>query len=308
MIHPAPTLSVQVDARNPGQFFACCGLFELAHRLWPRAEAWFDVKCRRFFVIAEDAEPTLGQVVENLRRCEISGLTEEERRERDALEEEKRDLSKKNPPAILAPEKESRRKELGKRARAGTLRLADPVALLLDWWQSEDDTGQTPKTWAGLQEIHKIARSAQQALSGIDDLPTLLDHGCVLRTPAEYCKQGTDGQKAVEPFYFDARRFAHALDAGFSLDALEAETIAHPAVELLGLIGLQRFRPCPTPVRRSFDYWVWSRPLSAPVAAGVACGSVPASGRSGYRFALRFRDDQKRYKAFGWATTIGDDT
>jgi len=33
---------VQVDPANPGQFFACCGLLELADRLWPGAEGWFD--------------------------------------------------------------------------------------------------------------------------------------------------------------------------------------------------------------------------------------------------------------------------
>ena len=33
--------SVAVDPTNPGQFFACCGLLELADRLWPGAEGWF---------------------------------------------------------------------------------------------------------------------------------------------------------------------------------------------------------------------------------------------------------------------------
>jgi len=35
------TITVNVDVTNPGQFFACCGLLELAHRLWPGAEGWF---------------------------------------------------------------------------------------------------------------------------------------------------------------------------------------------------------------------------------------------------------------------------
>lgn len=42
MSNPAPSFSVKVDVTNPGQFFACCGLLELAHRLWPGAEGWFD--------------------------------------------------------------------------------------------------------------------------------------------------------------------------------------------------------------------------------------------------------------------------
>jgi hypothetical protein len=36
-----PTLCVNVDPTNPGQFFACCGLLEVADRLWDGAEAWF---------------------------------------------------------------------------------------------------------------------------------------------------------------------------------------------------------------------------------------------------------------------------
>lgn len=39
---PEPSIRVRVDLTNPGQFFACCGLFELADRLWQGAEGWFD--------------------------------------------------------------------------------------------------------------------------------------------------------------------------------------------------------------------------------------------------------------------------
>src|SRR5882672_10552493 len=35
-------IRINVDLSNPGQFFACCGLLELADRMWPGAEAWFD--------------------------------------------------------------------------------------------------------------------------------------------------------------------------------------------------------------------------------------------------------------------------
>ncbi|MEX0641970.1 MAG: hypothetical protein WD468_04680 [Pirellulales bacterium] len=41
MNNPEPTIRINVDATNPGQFFACCGLLELADRLWPGAEGWF---------------------------------------------------------------------------------------------------------------------------------------------------------------------------------------------------------------------------------------------------------------------------
>lgn len=41
MIDPQSSITVNVDPTNPGQFFACCGLLELADRLWPGAEGWF---------------------------------------------------------------------------------------------------------------------------------------------------------------------------------------------------------------------------------------------------------------------------
>ncbi len=300
MTSPAPTFGVRVDVRNPGQFFGCCGLLELAHRLWPGAEAWFDVADSQFFVVVRNPEATLAGLVEALRQCHVSGLTETERQEQKRLEAEKRKLKEEN--GVFAAEKEQRRKELGQRARKGALQLADPVALLLDWWQSSDDEA-TPKTWAGRQEINKIAQSAQEALPRNGDPGALLDHACVMR----------DGSKPVEPFYFDARRFAHALDAGFSLDVIEAETLAHPAVELLCLIGLQRFRPVVEVARKHkikafCDYWVWQHPLHAPVAAAAACGGAAVPRRQHYRFPLWARDDQKRYGAFGWSTRIGDNT
>jgi CRISPR-associated protein Csx14 len=42
MSNPEPTIRINVDITNPGHFFACCGLLELADRLWPGAEGWFE--------------------------------------------------------------------------------------------------------------------------------------------------------------------------------------------------------------------------------------------------------------------------
>src|SRR5579885_1814081 len=42
MSNPQPSITVNVETTNPGQFFACCGLLELADRLWPGAEGWFE--------------------------------------------------------------------------------------------------------------------------------------------------------------------------------------------------------------------------------------------------------------------------
>jgi CRISPR-associated protein Csb3 len=301
MTYFEPSFSVNVHVTNPGQFFACCGLLELAHRLWPGAEGWFDTSKSRFAFSSKVGSASLHELREKLVGCDITGLSEADRQERERLEEESRQLKEQN--KSLSEDKERKRKELGILAREGTIWLGEPFNIALNWWQADDDDASTPKTWAGRQEIHKVTRAAQEALTVVRNPEDLLNHGCVMHMPKEYRKCNGDQKKPVEPFYFDARRFAHALDTGFSLDVQDAETIAYPGVELLSLIGLQRFRPASSSNKWTYEYLAWTTPLSASVAPAAVCCAVASGPR--YRFRLQFRDDQRRYKAFGFATPIG---
>jgi len=62
MSQPEPNITINGDVTNPGQFFACCGLLELADRLWPGAEGWFGGG--RFHVASEGTlESLLGTVI-----------------------------------------------------------------------------------------------------------------------------------------------------------------------------------------------------------------------------------------------------
>jgi CRISPR-associated protein Csb3 len=289
---------IKVDITNPGQFFACCGLFELAHRLWPGVEGYFDTQAGMFIFPCKSQENGI-ELLKKLRECPLEGLSDAERQELKSLETRKQELKKQK--KKLDPQEEKRRKALGDKARSGRLTLGEPFSLLLDWWQTEDET--TPKTWAGKQEIHKIARAAQKALSPavINNPEDILDYACVLRSTREYAKK-SDENKKVAPFYFDARSFVHSLDTGFSLDVQELELMAYPAVELLALVGLQRFRPAAQ--GQDFDYWIWTHPMPALVAAAIVCGAASAEASIRYRFRLRFRDDRGRYKAFEYANLI----
>lgn len=305
MSTPTPSFSVKVDVTNPGQFFACCGLLELAHRLWPGAEGLFQRGSdQQIFVVShrDAAGEKSSEVLDALGACRIEGLCEEDRRERDQLEALKRELKKKG--QRLSEHKEERRKLLGTMAREGALFIDSAFSLTVNWWQTADGEATTVKTWAGQQEIHKVARAAQDALRHITTLEGFFDQAYVLRCPREYRKKKSDDTQPVEPLYVDARRFAHALDAGFSLDVQGAEALAHPAVELLSVIGLQRFRPAPTSTKWVFEYSTWSQPMPASIAPAVVCGALPGYADRRYRFRLRFRDDQRRYKAFDFATPM----
>ena len=58
-------ITIPVDLTNPGQFFACCGLLELADRLWPRAEGWFEK--RGFCIHTVDRTRTLSELLSEAR-------------------------------------------------------------------------------------------------------------------------------------------------------------------------------------------------------------------------------------------------
>ncbi|MCL5947164.1 MAG: type I-U CRISPR-associated protein Cas8c [Chloroflexi bacterium] len=287
------SFSLPVDITNPGQFFACCGLLELAHRLWHDTEGWFVTEGGTIFNIRTLAsEPcTLSRITDELVKAGITGeLSVEEQAELQRLESQKRTLSK------LSEKDEERRSSLGKKKREGALIFGPPFnSLRLSWWQEENSN--VPKTFAGKQEVYQMAQAMLSELDNAVRQPQPLEYRSLLQRE----------KSKVEPFYFDAKRFTHALDVGFSLDVQEKaiRASAAPLTEILALIGLQRFRPRQMPEDKwAFEYFAWDQPLGIAVAAAVACGAIPIAGQRGYRFWLKFRDDQKRYKAFSYA--IGD--
>lgn len=185
-------------------------------------------------------------------------------------------------------------------ATKSPLWLGDPFGLRLDWWKDTSSGGASLKTWAGRMDVHRIGCAMQSALMH-----------CAAERPFDTAEVvlGPDGKK-VEPFYFDARRgaTAHPLDLGFSPDALELSTIAHPASEFLSLVGLQRFRPAAAEVRtRLFIYRAWQHPLPIAVAAVAAANAITQPGPL-LRFENLFRTDQRKHKAFSPAVTLQGST
>jgi CRISPR-associated protein Csx14 len=75
-----PTIRVEANPCNPGEFFACCGLLELADRLWPGgAEGWFMPDSRSFClhpsIPAAPVNPA--ELPQKLGQCRISNLMRE---------------------------------------------------------------------------------------------------------------------------------------------------------------------------------------------------------------------------------------
>jgi CRISPR-associated protein Csx14 len=255
MNDPKPAIRVAVDPTNPGQFFACCGLLELADRLWPGAEGWFE---DGHFCIACAGE--LLALMQAIRAMEIG--------------------------QIDAGNDTSSRIQIGHPFRP----------LRLDWWRDElGGCGKDLKVWAGTMESVRIARSMQNAIKQNEEFltPGLLDVGVIAYDPE-------DSQKKVEPYYFDARRApnAHSRDVGFSANDLSLTTTAHPVVELLCLVGLQRVLPVREGKDRIYDYHTWKTPLSVSLVPAAVCGHLSHAGLFRYRFENWFRTGQKKHKAF----------
>jgi CRISPR-associated protein Csb3 len=67
---------VQVDCTNPGQFFACCGILELAARLWHNVEAWFEDAsfCVRGEASHGDPDLTITSLLQEVTKARLSVL------------------------------------------------------------------------------------------------------------------------------------------------------------------------------------------------------------------------------------------
>ncbi len=109
MSNPEPSIRVTVDPMNPGQFFACCGLLELADRLWKEAEGWFEnaAFCLRPTSTVEDATGT--GLFCHLAKCQLTNtMTSEQEKRLKELSAEKGSVRAKTPG--LDQEKKAHRK------------------------------------------------------------------------------------------------------------------------------------------------------------------------------------------------------
>jgi CRISPR-associated protein Csb3 len=283
MADRARTIRVTVDPCNPGQFFACCGLLELADRLWGGAEGWFELSRMGFCLCPTGpaVDASAERLLAELGRCrltntmtdeqvgrldELSGMRAKEREKLPGLDEEKKALEKK--------------------WREDPILLHDPFHLRIDWFLDDRAGGDRFKTWAGQQSVIDIAVAMKKPVA--EGRWTGVSPELWLELPA-----GDDSL----PFNFDSDLGgqASAIDLGFSMDPLKSidpqrmRIRTRPLIELGAFIGLQRFRPFPIPDENRYRFCLWPDPLPPEVASAVACGLVPALGSRGYEFRLLYR-------------------
>lgn len=273
-----PGIRIRVDVTNPGQFFACCGLLELANRHFESATGCF-LEEQGVFEINHRRPKSGKSLFEALVKCDISStLTQAEIARLKSLLNTKKDT--------LSNAVRSEKAELSRKWNEEQVFFGPPFELRVSWW-NRTDSGRL-KTWAGKQLVTEIIAGLIGPMRKWDweEFETVLH------------RSSSDGGL---PFYFDAQigSGSSSIDVGYSLDALSIRSGIRPAIELLAFVGLQRFQP-----RREgdkFTYRTWRKPLP-PILAAAACGcGYPEEGRA-YQFDILYRT--KYLKAFLTAKPI----
>lgn len=268
------SIRVAVDPANPGQFFACCGLLELADRLWPGAEGWFE---NGEFAI--QCGGTLSELLAELADAELnSSLTDQElKRLGTLLSANKAKLNQAD------TEEKARLSALWKRER---VHLSEPFDLWIDWWFDEETGGKAMKTWAAKQLVLEIARPM---------LRILKDQNWSATATTDLLTR-TARVKSV-PFYFDSHNNCQSTprDTGFGLYTLRNDIATQgnvrPLLELMAFLGIQRFRPCATANKKLLSFSLWSTPLPIAVARVAAAGLLSQTGERRYGFRMLFRSE-----------------
>ncbi|MGD1277503.1 MAG: hypothetical protein ABR964_09785 [Tepidisphaeraceae bacterium] len=263
----AANVRLAVDPTNPGQYFACCGLLEVADRLQSGAQGWFagdqflmacghSIRQLLNTLLAHPAEPVTSLA---------NGLAVK---------------------PIVAPLKI-------------TLNSKDSNTLLLDsWMRIRLDKGRPIAMgnppwnfWSGQQTSCGIWNSLRDEI--VRQLPTLADDGLRNLFTQRILLTGRFG--------FDPGAAWDALDAGFSPNAQDLSVASSPATELLAAVGIQRFRPVVSNDRQSFTYALWPVPLPPAVAACTAAAVPIVPGIVLFRGQVVSRG---QYAALGPSTQI----
>ena len=282
---PAPSITLEVDVTNPGQYFACCGLLELVNRIDSGATGWFDA-CGMFHVSSGNPEFSSHEFLQLLAHCGLRNTMTE-------LEVNRLSELKAKPKKQQSGSEQAEKKTLESLWRESPLLLGGPFQMRLDWFHDSRSGGSRFKTWAGQQSVIDIATSMLQPIidsNYVDVSPTLwLSHA--------------SGYSLTFNFDSDASSQGAALDVGFSLDPLGMSSSARPLMEFLCFVGLQRFRPLGVRGENRYIYGTWSEPLMPNVSAMVTAGIISRSISNRFAFPLLYRT--KYLKSFLPASPIG---
>lgn len=270
-----PELSgkVRVDVTNPGQFFACCGLLELAARLNACAVGYFE---NGSFMVSGDVH----RVLDQLFQCDVTVDFSV------PSDSEEGDEFNSDPDGDL------------RRGRTYPMTLREPFNMRLDWWTDVEAQRQKLKTWTAGQHVTDLLLGYHKGKNKPKYIPSMREHFAevVKQFPHDWLREPLPIEVPMS-FSYDSRLSRNnALDLGHVANNTMAFS---PAVDVLTLIGLQRFRPLTLETWSRNLYYTWNQPLSVEIAAVAAIGLIPQLIDCCFDFPIKRRDAQGRFKLFG---------
>jgi CRISPR-associated protein Csx14 len=260
-----PNIVISVDLTNPGQFFACCGLLQLADRFWPRAEVagWFQLHRfdRATFRVSATSSFTSQILVAALLGCRRMAVD----------------------PA--QPIHGSDGKPVKDVKKIRPVLIGPPVNLRLSWWLDE---------LAGIQTAFKTWSANTTAIGLFDDTATVVDPAHAADDTLFVNPVGMTGR-----YGFDPRSSWDTLNTGYSPNDQGEEVDSYPATELLAAIGLETFPP--VPAGDHYCFTPWENPLPTIAARAAASNVINPSNTQPYKFSVLSRG---KFKSFSKADAV----
>jgi hypothetical protein len=255
MTQAGANISIPVDLTNPGQFFACCGLLELADRLWPDATGWFEDQ--RFLIASNDPARGIGALL-----CKVASAEAEQLDDGDNA------------------------------ASPLRLKLPNSKCMRLDWWQDEATGGSCLKTWAGRQSGPNIFRLMLKAAgrappkAPLDYADAIFDSRDGKQNKKTISPFYFDARRAGTAL--DAGFSADEQQMSVQ------EFPAVEALAFVGLQRFRPRVDESTPTK-SFVYTPWPQPLPPVLAQAVVCGAIALPSSQRYRFTKPSRGGKYAY-------------
>lgn len=154
--------------------------------------------------------------------------------------------------------------------------------MVLDWWLDWfRGKPENLKCWAGQVTTSKLIDELRSALPTEADGDHLFYEGRMMKTK----------------FGIDPRAAWSALDVGFSPNEHNKDAATFPAVELLGAIGLQGFRPLKRK-RDAVPYHLWQSWLGRVPARRAAVSPWDGMAKTSMEFRIAKRGQSYKYFTF----------
>lgn len=254
----APTATIVVNPANPGHYFACCGILELASRLSPEALAWFeqDTTTGQWRFHLANTRP-LADVLERITAAEIQVLD--------------------------------------KTDNHSAVEITSPFDVRLDWWRYENRTTGKLKTWAGQMKASSILATLSNEVNTaipLQDGQNLFAMEAAPTDAVSYFDAPRSANAAARDVGFSMDRlkkggvvFHNVLHPSVEFFCFIGLQRTRPA--------LLQYEPR---AEQTYAYHLWLSPVSVALLPVAAIGNLPDCDSAQYHFANPSRTQD--YRAF----------